>query len=385
MTYRHRALIALVLAGALTAAGFAAARAASDSRSRSRSSERSDRSDRNAGFLGVNLQDLSDGLADSYDYDGNGVVVSSVVDGSPADKAGIREGDIITRFNGTSVNSADQLTRRVRALAPGTLADITVWRDGKERDLDRVEIGNIADADGNDDQMTPRMRRYDSDDEAPVPPRTPRTPRAPRAPVAPRMRSWNLGPGMRGFDMMQMGRGRLGVETRDLDSDLGEYFDTPDGKGVLVLRVMEDTPAAEAGLKAGDVILSIDGQDVDNSDELRKEIRSKKAGPVELRIRRKGTERTLSATLAEAETGFGDGQNWIGGLNDNDNDNDNDNPGRRVFRLHTPNGDREWIGGDDDDFHMDGLSEEDKAQLKKDLQKLREDLREMRRDKRSDR
>jgi C-terminal processing protease CtpA/Prc len=176
--------------------------------------------------------------------------------------------------------------------------------------------------------------------------------------------------------MMQMGRGRLGIELRDLDDDLGDYFDTPDGRGVLVLRVLDGTPADRAGLKAGDVILAIDGDEVGNSEDLRKEIRGKQAGAIELRIRRKGTERTIEATLGRAELGMlnGEGQDWMGW-------NDNDSNSRRVIRLHTPNGDKEWVG-DGDDFQMDGMSEEDKAALKQDLDKLREDLREMRRDRR---
>jgi hypothetical protein len=188
-------------------------------------------------------------------------------------------------------------------------------------------------------------------------------------------------PGIRSFNMLP-GRGRLGVELRDLDDDLGDYFDSPNGRGVLVLRVLDDTPADRAGLKAGDVILAIDGDEVENGDELRKEIRDRKAGPVDLRIRRKGTERTIEVNLGRAEMGLfdGNGQNWMGWLSDDGDD--KDGVKRHVFRLHGPDGDREWASDGDDDFHMDGMSDEDKAKLKKDLDQLREDLREMRRDRR---
>src|SRR4029077_19019696 len=138
---------------------------------------------------------------DSYDYKGSGVVVTSVVPGSPADDLGIEEGDIITRFNGLAVNSVEQLTTRVRQMDPGTLADITVWRDGSVHELGRAEIGDVDDA----------------------PAYSPRAPRAPRAPQAPRVYGYHMDKdSMKGMRSMVMapsaGRGRLGVETSDLDA-----------------------------------------------------------------------------------------------------------------------------------------------------------------------
>src|SRR6187455_3600456 len=109
MSYRKRALVALALTGALVVPGFFAAGVARAKSTKS-SSKTEAGSKKGEGYLGVNLQDLSEGLAETYDYKGSGVVVSNVVPGSPADEAGVEEGDIITRFNQTPVNSVDQLT-----------------------------------------------------------------------------------------------------------------------------------------------------------------------------------------------------------------------------------------------------------------------------------
>jgi membrane-associated protease RseP (regulator of RpoE activity) len=359
MTHRHRALTALILA-AFCSGGFAAIAAAqSSSERRAPSASTTVR----GGFLGVNLQDFSGDLRQTYDYDGNGAVVSSVQPGSPAARIGVQEGDIITRFNGQSVSNANQLTRRVRALSPNSRASISVWRDGKEIELGRVTLGDRSEQTSGDAWTTPRARRSVRTPEAPEAPRAPRTMRAPDAPDVPDMDDEDnnngqdegdddgapmarMGRGMgrmgQGMGAMAMlGRGRLGVETRDLEGDLGEYFQTPDGKGVLVLSVVDGTPAERAGLKAGDVILAVDGDDVDNTEDLRKELRGKKAGPVELRVQRKGTERTIRAELEEPRA-------------------------------------QGMMGSD-----MEGLSPEDRAKLRKDLEKLHKEMREMSRDSRN--
>ena len=376
MFHRSRALIALALAGALTAGGFAAATAARGHSSTNSSSK--------AGYLGVNLQDLEGNLRDSYDYDGAGVVVAGVIPDSPADKIGVERGDIITRFNDLAVNNADQLTDRVRALAPGTLATVSVWRDGKTIDLGRVELGSASDR---SEEWSPAPR-------APRPPRPPHAYDAPEAPEAPH--GYQATP--RAMAFMMGGRGRLGVETQDLDSDLGEYFSTPDGKGVLVLKVVEDTPAEKAGLKAGDVILAVDGDAVSDGNELRGALRQKEAGPVDLKVRRKGTVRTIKATLEEPQRmhgmmGGGNG-NWMGwnddgqgleslrgleglrgleslrgleglkGLDDGD---------RHVYRFNSD-------GDGQGEIRIDGKDDEDQAQLRKDLDEMRKELDQMRRE-----
>ena len=94
-------LVALALACTVGAVGFAAGAQAAD-RSASRTSSQ-------GGFLGVRTQALTDDLRDSYDFHGDGVLVSSVSEGTPADRVGLREGDIITRINDRAVESPEGL------------------------------------------------------------------------------------------------------------------------------------------------------------------------------------------------------------------------------------------------------------------------------------
>src|SRR5215470_17507036 len=93
-------------------------------------------------------------------------------------------------------------------------------------------------------------------------------------------------PNMRELEMMGSGPW-LGVETQDLDSDLGDYFSRPDGKGVLVTHVLDDTPAKKAGMRSGDVIIEVDGKSVEDTYDLRIDLRDKDAGPVKVTVLRK--------------------------------------------------------------------------------------------------
>ena len=133
----------------------------------------------------------------------------------------------------------------------------------------------------------------------PVRPMRPLRPMAPRAPMAPgtphgdMLREFN-------FDLPELAglpaRGRLGVRIESLSPPLGEYFGLHDGKGVLVLEVLKDTPAEKAGLMAGDVITRVGDQAVANSEDLVGGLRGKE-GRVALRVVRHNAPRTIEATL----------------------------------------------------------------------------------------
>lgn len=92
--------------------------------------------DEKAGFLGVQIQDLSDQLSDYFKVkDGNGVLVSEVVEDSPAEKAGLKAGDIITKVDDKKIENAGDLTTTIRGYEPETKVSISVIRDGKKKKL----------------------------------------------------------------------------------------------------------------------------------------------------------------------------------------------------------------------------------------------------------
>jgi len=93
------------------------------------------------GFLGVSLQDMTAELAKSFDMkDAKGVLIVDVTDGSPADKAGLKQGDVAVEFNGQPVDESKTIQNKVAMLQPGTKAEIAVIRGGEKKKL-VVELG----------------------------------------------------------------------------------------------------------------------------------------------------------------------------------------------------------------------------------------------------
>ncbi len=93
--------------------------------------------DEKAGYLGVQIQDLSAQLGDHFKVkDGKGVLVSEVVDDSPAKKAGLKAGDIVTKVNDKEIANAADLTSTIRSYEPNTKVSVSVIRDGKKKNFD---------------------------------------------------------------------------------------------------------------------------------------------------------------------------------------------------------------------------------------------------------
>ena len=95
--------------------------------------------------------------------------------------------------------------------------------------------------------------------------------------------------------------GRLGISAESLTDQLAEYFGVKEGRGVLVAQVNENSVASKAGLKAGDVIVAIDNEKIDNVNTFVNTLRKKEEGSVALKIIRNRVEQTITVTLEKRQ------------------------------------------------------------------------------------
>lgn len=205
--------------------------------------------------LGVSVRDLDAEQAKTQ----GGAVVEEVRVGSAADKSGIKKGDLITEFDGERVRGVRHLTRLVTETPDGRTVKAAVVRDGKRLDLSVTpDAGSLASADSNVEMLVPPMRF-----EKRQPGEGDMTWAIPRMPEG----AWTFKGGHPGeLFGFKSEKGRLGVRIQELEGQLAEYFGT--STGVLVNSVDADSPAARAGLKAGDVVTAVNGKAVAEPSEL---------------------------------------------------------------------------------------------------------------------
>jgi serine protease Do len=239
--------------------------------------------------LGVMVSDL-DAKAST-----GGVKIDEVNDDSPAQKAGIRAGDVVVDYDGERVRSARQFTRLVQETPEGRSVAIGLMRDGKKQTVNATSedgrmtwnFGPEMDRAMRDAERGTREYRFDLpnfdfhfDDRAP-------------GDREPRRFEYRVPGGMLPF--MSGSRGRLGVSVQSLTPELQEYFGAATG-GALVSSVTKESAAAKAGIKAGDVITSINGRRITDSDDLVREL-DDLTGEVTIVLMRDKKEMTLKATL----------------------------------------------------------------------------------------
>ena len=265
------------LAGALVIAASAGAAMAPAPRAQSRDREPIARALQIIGRgaqIGVTVRDLEG----DEGKQGGGVIVDEVRQGSPAEKAAMKRGDRIVEFDGERVRSVAQFRRLVQETAEGRSVSIVVQRDGQ-----RVTASVTPDRGAGS--------FYFGDDFLPVPPTPPAAPAPPAVPAIPRFFDRDFGEFMFGS-----GDGRLGVSVESLGDQLRGYFGVK--QGVLVLSVREGSPAASAGVKAGDVITSVNGHSVDEPSDVASEIRRMDGGgEFTLEISRDRKTQTLKGKL----------------------------------------------------------------------------------------
>ncbi len=282
MKIPRRTIFGVLLAGgvALAVAGLVA-QGAPESKAR-----RMLRLDGPGAQLGVAVRDLdAEGLKAAAGAT-SGVRIEDVDSGSPAAKAGLREGDIVVEVDGERVRSARQFSRVIAETAEGRTVTLGVVRGGERQSIavtpEARGLGFGFDADRLERDITRGLRDIE--------------PRIRE--LEPRLREFRFdGPFNFDFDMPRLTspRARLGIQMSDMTPQLAEYFGAKDG-GVLVSSVSEHSAAAKAGLKAGDVITSINGDRVRDLDDLVDELRNK-SGEVTIGILRDKKESTVKATI----------------------------------------------------------------------------------------
>ena len=217
-----------------------------------------------------------------------GVGVTQVIKDSPAEKAGLKKDDVILRFEGDSVTSARKLNRLVSEVAPDQTVKLGISRGGGEQEV-AVTIGKRNDSFNTMEHFKGLEGLKGLD----------KLPEFELRDMPPGANVWKWkgqGPGDDGMVFAFGNHRRIGVGTIQLTKQLAEYFGIADGKGVLVTSVADDSPAAKAGLKAGDVIIAIDGEKVEGAGDVARGINKKKEGDVTLTVIRNKNQRTITVT-----------------------------------------------------------------------------------------
>ena len=203
------------------------------------------------GYLGVLIQDLTPDLARSFGLkDQKGVLVAQVTEGSPAEKAGLKQGDIIIEFGGKPVKEVTSFRNRVALIPPGTEEKITVLRDGEKKTL-TITVGKLPEGGGQTASAAHSLEK-------------------------------------------------LGLTVKTLTKDLAEQLGYQGETGVVVTRVREGSLAALAGIKPGALIQEVNRKRVRNVEEFKEALRkTPESGMVLLLLREGAYSRYVALRMEE--------------------------------------------------------------------------------------
>jgi serine protease Do len=224
-------------------------------------------------YLGVNLAEINADRARELKLkEAYGVEITRVEETSPAEKAGLKTGDVVLEYNGQRVEGMEQFGRLVRETPAGREVKLLISRNGANQTVAATVQTRKVKA------LTGNMRDFFPGVEVPEfhLPDMPQVFTTWRSPM-------------------------LGIESESLSSQLATYFGVKEG--VLVRSVLKDTAAEKAGIKAGDVITKVDGSKVTTPNELVSAIRSassKKTFPLELTRERRET--TVNVTIEDGRS-----------------------------------------------------------------------------------
>ncbi len=208
------------------------------------------------GWIGVTMQALTENAAKALGLEkAKGALISSVMENEPAAKAGIKAGDVIIAVDGKDVEDSAALLRAIAGQKPGATTTVTVWRDGKKKNL-KVTLGER-----NASQLNAQANGPAGEQEQEAV--------------------------------------TLGISVRPLTADEAKSLSVEAGQGLLVAEVEQGKPAAEAGIRQGDVILSANLTPVNDAKALAKIIKDVTArGAVMLQVSRRGEVSFVAVPLS---------------------------------------------------------------------------------------
>jgi serine protease Do len=207
------------------------------------------------GWIGVSVQSVTPEIAESLKLeDDDGALVADVTDGGPADRAGVRRGDIITELNGNKIDEMLDLPKLVASYAPGTKTNMQVLRDGKEKVLN-IKLGELPEQGA---QISNRVVDH------------------------------------------EVGQ-NLGLVVQEITPQIQSKLGIEYSNGVVITDVRGDSMASKAGLLNGDVVLEINKKQIVNLDDYRKSVDSVKIGQNLLFLVRRGSNTVYVALKVEVE------------------------------------------------------------------------------------
>jgi len=217
-------------------------------------------------WLGIYMQSIDAELAEEFELTQKyGVFVDDVIDDSPAEEAGIKDGDIIIFFDGQKITDSDELVKILEEKNADDEVTIKVIRDGSEEEI-AVILGDKPD----DEYYIRKINKI------------------------PKIEKRILC-----LDANES-TSYIGVMLSDLSHQLGDYFGVKKGRGALITEVEKDSPAEKAGFKAGDVIIAIDDELVRDNDDVIELVMEMEAGDkAAIKILRDKKEKEITVEIGE--------------------------------------------------------------------------------------
>ncbi len=196
------------------------------------------------GWLGVYVQKVTPEIASSFGLkEDEGALVSDLAPDGPAEKAGIKRGDVVIEFNGKKVKDVSDLTSLAAETTPGTEVDVEIIEDGKTKTI-KVKLEEFPDPKA---QMSSEIRE------------------------------------------------NLGIRVKQLTPEIAQRFNLDKDSGVIISNVQQGSAAGEAGLKPGDIILEIDKKPIKSLDDYSEALENVKSGDTALFLVKRGSNTIYSA------------------------------------------------------------------------------------------